>query len=169
MAILRLEVVPSSKLRKVSKPVRNFNRLLANLVQDMFDTMYHDRGVGLAAVQVGVLTRVFITDDTGSNPRVFVNPQLFLEEYRGYGTEVDMEGCLSIPGTYGLVERNKVIRIRYQDLSGKLHEEEVEGFLARIIQHEYDHLEGVLFTDKAIRTFSQEELEAMRGEEERSY
>ena len=80
---------------------------------------------------------------------------------------MDIEGCLSIPGVFGKVERFKSVKIKYQDLKGKQHEEEVNGFLARVIQHEYDHLEGILFIDKAIETFTEEELRKRYQEEDK--
>ena len=165
MAPLRIVTHPSPKLRKKSKKVRVFDRILEALVRDMFDTMYANNGVGLAAIQVGIPLRIFVTDDDPpNNPRVFINPELNLDDFKEDGVERDIEGCLSLPGLFGYVERNRKVKIRYQDLKGDYHEEVVEGFLARVIQHEYDHLEGILFIDRTDQVFTEEELQRMREE-----
>ncbi|WBO83889.1 peptide deformylase [Hymenobacter yonginensis] len=136
---------------------------LQQIVQDMYDTMYHAHGVGLAAPQVGKGIRLFVIDsepmmdeDEDGNPiieeptagpvkRAFINPQMVSETGEEWGFE---EGCLSIPGVREMVYRHETIVIRYEDEQRQTHEETFSGMTARVIQHEYDHLEGVLFTDK---------------------
>ncbi|AII52190.1 peptide deformylase [Hymenobacter sp. APR13] len=136
---------------------------LQQIVQDMYDTMYHAHGVGLAAPQVGKGIRLFVIDsepmmdeDEDGNPiieeptagpvkRAFINPQMVSETGEEWGFE---EGCLSIPGVREMVYRHETIVIRYEDEQRQVHEETFSGMTARVIQHEYDHLEGVLFTDK---------------------
>jgi peptide deformylase len=136
---------------------------LRQIVQDMFETMYHAHGVGLAAPQVGKSIRLFVIDsepmidtedeETGEPlpdaekpvKRAFINPKMVSETGEEWGFE---EGCLSIPGVREMVYRPETILIRYEDENRQLHEESFSGMTARVIQHEYDHLEGVLFTDK---------------------
>lgn len=136
---------------------------LKQIVQDMYDTMYHAHGVGLAAPQVAKGIRLFVIDsapmidtedeETGEPlpdaekavKRVFINPQMVSETGEEWGFE---EGCLSIPGVREMVYRHETIVIRYEDEQRQTHEETFSGMTARVIQHEYDHLEGVLFTDK---------------------
>ncbi|MBC6697437.1 peptide deformylase [Hymenobacter sp. BT190] len=136
---------------------------LKQIVQDMYDTMYHAHGVGLAAPQVGKGIRLFVIDsepmiysedeETGEPlpdaelavKRAFINPQMVSETGEEWGFE---EGCLSIPGVREMVYRHETIVIRYEDEQRQVHEETFSGMTARVIQHEYDHLEGVLFTDK---------------------
>ena len=135
---------------------------LKQLVQDMFDTMYHAHGVGLAAPQIGKSLRLFVIDsepmldeDEDGNPiveeptaapvkRAFINPRMVSETGEEWGFE---EGCLSIPGVRETVVRHSTIVLRYEDENRQQHEETFSGMTARVIQHEYDHLEGVLFTD----------------------
>ena len=135
---------------------------LATLVADMFETMAHAHGVGLAAPQISKSLRLFVIDSTPmvesdddadqTNPRyrqpairrAFINPVMVAETGAEWGFD---EGCLSIPGIHEQVHRPERVRLRYEDLARQLHEEEFDGIAARIIQHEYDHLEGILFTD----------------------
>ncbi|GAA5028732.1 peptide deformylase [Marivirga lumbricoides] len=121
------------------------------LVDDMFETMYNANGVGLAAPQIGKGIRLFVIDtepiddnDEAKIKQAFINPEILSEEGEEWAYE---EGCLSIPNIREDVFRQEKIRIRYRDLDWKEHEEDFEGFNARVIQHEYDHIEGVLFTD----------------------
>ncbi|SHM06269.1 peptide deformylase [Hymenobacter psychrotolerans] len=136
---------------------------LKQIVQDMYDTMYYAHGVGLAAPQVGKSIRLFVIDsepmidtedeETGEPlpeveqgvKQVFINPQMVSETGEEWGFQ---EGCLSIPGVREMVYRHETILIRYEDENRQLHEKTFSGMTARVIQHEYDHLEGVLFTDK---------------------
>ena len=157
MAILPIIETPDPRLRVISKPVETFDAELKQLVDDMFETMYDAPGIGLAAIQVGVPKRVLVIDlqeeeDAEGkpirNPRVFINPELFdpSEEQSVYN-----EGCLSVPDQYAEVERPAVIHARWLDEKGEKHEEKLEGLLATCLQHEMDHLEGVLFIDHLSR------------------
>jgi peptide deformylase len=156
MAIRPIFETPDPVLRQISKPVKSFDRELQTLIADMFDTMYHAPGIGLAAVQVGVPIRLLVMDlqepadseDPESppvkEPRVFVNPEIL------WASEVEVpytEGCLSVPDQYAEVLRPGRIRARWQDENGKAYEEDLDGLLAVCLQHEMDHLEGVLFID----------------------
>jgi len=160
MAIRRIYETPEPVLRKISKPVETFDKELKTLVSDMFETMYAAPGIGLAAVQVGVPIRLLVIDlqepadpdDPESkvvrDPRVFINPEILWHS----DTEVPYtEGCLSVPEQYAEVLRPDKIRARWRDEKGKSYEEEIEGLLAVCLQHEMDHLNGVLFIDHLSR------------------
>jgi peptide deformylase len=144
----RLSIVhyPDPALRKTSAAVTRFDESLRRLAQRMFELMREDRGVGLAAPQVGVNLRMFVINPTGKpeDDRVYVNPQLFDPA----GEEEAEEGCLSLPEIRVDVIRSKAMRIKAQDLDGKAFEETADGYVARIWQHENDHLEGILLLDK---------------------
>lgn len=132
-------------LEKPAEPVVDFGQELATLVEDMFEAMKRDRGIGLAAPQVGVSRRVFVTDAEGDRKRVFVNPQIVAtsEEIAEYE-----EGCLSFPGLYFMVKRPAAITIQAFSEKGKAFTIDADGLLARVILHEYDHLDGRLFVDR---------------------
>jgi peptide deformylase len=160
MAIRRIYETPDPVLRQISKPVETFDAELKTLVADLFETMYVAPGIGLAAVQVGVPIRLLVIDlqepedpeDPDSkvvrDPRVFINPEVLWHSE----TEVPYtEGCLSVPEQYAEVLRPDKIRDRWQDEKGKTYEEEIEGLLAVCLQHEMDHLNGVLFIDHLSR------------------
>ncbi len=157
MAILVVRTDEDPILRKKSREVTQFDESLKSFVEDMFETMYSYQGVGLAAVQVGRLRRVIVVDDYDGRKYAMVNPEIIEES----GCEVGTEGCLSIPGKIGEVERFTSIKVKYQDLEGEEEILEAEAFLARIIQHELDHLNGVLYTDRAenVRVATEEEYE----------
>lgn len=145
--ILNIIKYPDSLLREKCTAVQVTDTSIKKLVSDMADTMYAAPGVGLAAPQVGVLKRV-VTIDTARdhdrrNLRVFINPHIIWTE----GQIVGEEGCLSLPEVYGEVKRSQVVRVSYFDLVGKEHEITGEDLLARAIQHEVDHLNGILFID----------------------
>ena len=145
--ILDIVKYPASLLREQCAPVQFTDTSIEKLVLDMADTMYAAPGVGLAAPQVGVLKRVVIIDtarDPGQkNLMVLINPHILWEE----GQMVGEEGCLSLPEVYSEVKRSRVVRASYFDLAGKEHEITGEDLLARAIQHEVDHLNGILFID----------------------
>ncbi len=141
------------RLRKVSRPVTEFNERLWTLLDDMYETMIHD-GVGLAAPQVGVLRRAVVID-VGDGKHELVNPKIVSQEGDQYGSE----GCLSIPGEYGMVHRPQKVTIQAQDRYGKPFELTAEDFFAVACCHELDHLDGVLYIDKADRMLTPEELE----------
>ncbi|MDP3488115.1 MAG: peptide deformylase [Bacillota bacterium] len=141
-------------LRENTATVKRFDETLARLVEDMFETMYHYNGVGLAAPQIAIPKSIVVLDAGDGERYALINPKIVLAE----GLEVDVEGCLSVPGVYGEVERYSQIRVHAQDLKGELLEIEATEFLARVLQHELDHLQGVLFVDKVIRYIPKEEL-----------
>ncbi|MGL4990396.1 MAG: peptide deformylase [Sarcina sp.] len=144
MAIRTIRTDEDEILRKISKEVKEITPRISLLIKDMIETMYENNGVGLAAVQVGILKRIFVIDvqdDMGA--RVFVNPQIINKN----GSQIGPEGCLSLPGVQDDVERYNTLTIKAQDETGKYFELEVDEFLARAIQHEYDHLDGILFVD----------------------
>ncbi|MFR9191288.1 MAG: peptide deformylase, partial [Anaerotruncus massiliensis (ex Togo et al. 2019)] len=130
-----------------------FNERLWTLLDDMYETMKGD-GVGIAAPQVGILRRAVVID-VGEGRHELVNPEIVEQEGDQYGGE----GCLSVPGQYGMVHRPQKLRVRAQDRYGKPFELEAEGYLAVAVCHETDHLDGVLFIDKADRMLDPEELE----------
>ena len=148
MAVRDILILPDKRLRLVSKPVAKIDAAIRTLVEEMFETMYDAPGIGLAAIQIGEPKRVVTMDlakkDDPKEPQVFINPELI-------GTSADKniheEGCLSIPEYYEEVERPASVKLRYLDLDGKQHEIEANGLLATCIQHEIDHLDGVLFID----------------------
>ncbi|MDR7036928.1 peptide deformylase [Methylobacterium sp. BE186] len=148
MAVRPLVILPDSRLRLASEPVGPVTEEIRKLAADMLETMYDAPGVGLAAIQIGVPRRV-VTIDTSKDenarePRVFLDPEIVWssEEKRVYD-----EGCLSIPEFYAEVERPDRVRVRFRDLDGREQEIEADGLLATCIQHEIDHLNGVLFID----------------------
>jgi peptide deformylase len=144
-------------LRQISSPVEAITPELQTLIDDMFETMYAAPGIGLAAIQVGVPKRILVIDlqdpeeeggEPARKPMVFVNPEIL----RSAETIVPyQEGCLSVPDQYAEVERPEAIRARWLDRDGKVHEEELDGLLATCLQHEMDHLEGILFIDHLSR------------------
>jgi peptide deformylase len=148
MAIRPILTLPDPRLRAVSEPVAAITDELRTLVADMFDTMYEAPGIGLAAIQVGVAKRIVTADlarkDEPRHPQVFINPELVA---RSEQLSVYEEGCLSIPDIHEDVERPATVRVRYLDLEGATHEVDAEGLLATCLQHEIDHLNGVLFID----------------------
>ncbi|WOE73790.1 peptide deformylase [Alterisphingorhabdus coralli] len=156
MAIRPIVEVPDARLKTVSKPVEVFDDELKTLVEDMFDTMYDAPGIGLAAIQVGVPLRVLVidlqepdeNDEPVKDPRIFINPEI-LDPSEDVSTY--QEGCLSVPDQYADVDRPATCTARWQDLDGNVHEERMEGLLATCLQHEMDHLEGILFIDHLSR------------------
>ena len=144
-------------LHKVCKPVTEFDKKLSKLLDDMIDTLIDSGGVGLAAPQVGILRRVVVVDVGLEEPEIIelVNPEMIETDGEQYGAE----GCLSIPNEFGVVTRPDYVKVRAQDRHGEWFEVEGRGLTARAFCHEIDHLDGVLFIDKAIRMLSPEELE----------
>ena len=133
-------------LSKTSRKVEKFDEKLASLIEDMKETMYKAEGVGLAAVQVGVLRRVVVLD-CGDGFKELVNPTIIETE----GVQEEQEGCLSVPGEYGITSRPATVKVQAQDRNGKWHVYKGTGLLARCFCHEIDHLDGILFTQKVIR------------------
>jgi peptide deformylase len=148
MALRDILILPDKRLRLVSKPVAKIDAATRALVEDMFETMYAAPGIGLAAIQVGEPRRIVTMDlakkDEPKKPQVFINPELATASEARSTHE---EGCLSIPEFYEEVERPAEVRVRYLDLDGKEHVVEAKGLFATCIQHEIDHLNGVLFID----------------------
>ena len=172
MAIREIIEIPDPLLKQVSAPVERFDDELKSLVADMFETMYDAPGIGLAAIQVGVPLRVLVIDlqpddpdaepevctahggeahshqPVKREPQIFINPEI-LEPSQDLS--VYSEGCLSVPEIYADVERPARIRARWQDLDGQVHEADMDGLMATCLQHEMDHLEGILFIDHLSR------------------
>jgi peptide deformylase len=148
MAVRDILILPDKRLRQVSKPIAKIDAATRKLVEDMFETMYEAPGIGLAAIQIGEPKRIVTMDlakkDEPKEPQVFINPELIKESDDKNTHE---EGCLSIPEYYEEVSRPAQVKVRYLDLDGKTHEIEADGLLATCIQHEIDHLDGVLFID----------------------
>lgn len=144
-----LVIYPDNLLTSVSKYVNRFDKELIDLVNDLFETMYSSDGVGLAAVQIGVLRRVFVMDvrdaDEPHNPVAFINPVLLVKT----GTEVDEEGCLSLPGVFLDVRRATYVVVAGQTLDGTHFTQSYRGLEARVVQHEFDHLQGIMFSQRA--------------------
>jgi peptide deformylase len=157
MALLRIVEVPDPLLRQKSTPVETVDDELRVLIADMFETMYAAPGIGLAAIQVGIPKRVLVIDlqepeeeggEPVSDPRVFINPEIV--EHSDHEVPYT-EGCLSVPDQYADVDRPDRIRARWLDENGERHDEVIEGLLATCLQHEMDHLEGILFIDHLSR------------------
>ena len=148
MAVRDILVLPDKRLRLVSKPVAKIDAATRQLVEEMFETMYDAPGIGLAAIQIGEARRIVTMDlakkDEPKEPQVFINPELISHSA---DKNIHEEGCLSIPEYYEDVERPASVKVRYLDLDGRQHEIEADGLLATCIQHEIDHLNGVLFID----------------------
>jgi len=166
MALREILILPDKRLRQVSEPVKKIDAGIRKLVEDMFESMYDAPGIGLAAIQIGVPKRVVTMDlgkrgaeDGGSadddaedgedeeevrTPRVFINPEIV---WSSEDKSTYEEGCLSIPEIHEDVERPARVKVKFLDLDGKAHEEEADGLYATCIQHEIDHLNGVLFID----------------------
>ena len=140
-------------LHKVCKPVVNFDGRLHKLLDDMHETLEDSGGVGLAAPQVGILRRVVLVD-TGEEVLELVNPSLLETD----GEQEGPEGCLSVPGKYGLVRRPNYAKVRAQDRNGDWYEYEGEELIARCFCHELDHLDGIIYTEKMDRFLTEEEL-----------
>jgi peptide deformylase len=148
MALRDIIVIPDKRLRLVSKPVDSVDASVRKLADDMFETMYEAPGIGLAAIQIGEPLRLVTLDiskkDDERAPQVFINPEI---TWSSEEKNLHEEGCLSIPEYYEEVERPEKVRVRYLDLDGKIQEVEADGLLATCLQHEIDHLNGVLFID----------------------
>ncbi|MDD7362941.1 MAG: peptide deformylase [Peptoniphilus sp.] len=160
MAILQIRTDGDPILHKKSREVEVFDEKLKRTIDDMYETMYDAEGVGLAAVQVGKLKRLIVIDDYEGTKIVLINPEV-LEEA---GESEALEGCLSVPERVGKVKRFETIKIKYRDPEGEEKTLEAEGFLARIIQHEMDHLEGILYTDIAEEMYTVNDREEAESE-----
>ena len=160
MAIRKVVKYGEASLRQPSKEVHKVSQKIKNLVQDMLDTMYSQNGVGLAAPQIGENLRIFVIDvSTGNeplNPMVFINPKIIKKS----GACISHEGCLSFPEAYTDVKRYEYVMVKALDMNGRSFVMEAKDgtLLARAIQHEFDHLEGILFVDHSINRFEAEEV-----------
>lgn len=148
MSIKPIILLPDSVLRENSAPIERFDDELKRLASDMTETMYDAPGIGLAAIQIGIARRMLVIDvakdEDNQNPQVFINPEIVKSSDERNSYE---EGCLSIPDYYAEVERPAGITVNYLDLSGKKQSIEADGIMATCLQHEIDHLNGVLFID----------------------
>lgn len=143
MAVLNVVKVGHPVLKQKAEPVAFVNKKIRALLDDMKDTMYAEDGVGLAAPQVGESIRMLVLDD-GNGFQEFINPEIV----HASGEQIGIEGCLSVPGYFGDVKRYNELEVKYIDRNNKHKKIKAEGFLARILQHEMDHLDGVLFIEK---------------------
>ena len=164
MALRNIVTVGDPVLSKTCRKITLFDRRLHELLDDMAEILEEANGVGLAAPQVGVLRRAVIVDDVEGDRGVIelINPEMLHTE----GEQTDAEGCLSVPGEYGIVTRPQKVTVRAQTRHGKWFELEAEGLLARAVCHELDHLDGHLYTEIAERMLSKEELEELATEKE---
>lgn len=153
MSILPLVILPDAQLRKISEPVKTIDKSVTRLAEDMLETMYDAPGIGLAAIQVGAPLRLITIDlakkpEDEKTPQVFINPEVIWSSPEIAPYE---EGCLSIPDYFAEVTRPARVKVRYRDLKGDQHEVLAEGLLATCLQHEIDHLNGILFIDHISR------------------
>lgn len=152
MAIRKIVQLGDDVLRKKCFPVTDFGEKTSQLLDDMKDTLKKAEGAGLAAVQVGVLRRMFVCD-VKEGYFEFINPEIIETK----GKRKDIEGCLSIPKKHGFVIRPKYVKVKAQDRNGNFFEIEAEDFFAKCICHEYDHLDGIVYTDKAVKVFDEQD------------
>ena len=152
MAYRNIVKIGDPILNKTSKKVEKFDDRLCSLLDDMAETMYKENGAGLAAVQVGILRRVFVAD-VGDGLLELINPEIVEEE----GVQEEREGCLSVPGECGITSRPATVKVKAQNRHGKWYVYKGDGLKARCFCHEIDHLNGILFTQKVIRMINDEE------------
>ena len=162
MALRNIVTVGDPALGKVCRPVTKFDKRLHQLIDDMIDTLYDSNGVGLAAPQVGVLRRVVVVDVGEGEILELINPEIIEQS----GEQTGLEGCLSVPGKYGIVTRPNVVKVQAQDRYGEWFEAEGEELIARCFCHELAHLDGHLYTEVAERMLTPEELEEMTKEDD---
>lgn len=161
MAIRNIVTIEDPVLRKKSRPVVNFDEKLWTLLDDMKETLKKADGAGLAAVQVGILRRAVIVDVGDGKPLELINPEIVETS----GEQEGQEGCLSLPGEWGVVRRPEFVRVRAQNRKGQWCMYKGEGLKARCFCHEIDHLDGIVFTDRAKRMLTDEELRRLNKEE----
>ena len=160
MAIRTILTQGDPALAKTCRPVEKFDQKLHELLDDMKETLVQANGVGLAAPQIGILRRVVVVMDAEDNMVELVNPQIIASA----GEQTGLEGCLSVPGKYGVVTRPATATVRAQDRDGNFFEMSGEGIVARCFCHELEHLDGHLFVEHTDRLYTVEELEAMEDE-----
>ncbi len=163
MALRKILTDEDPALHKKCRPVTNFDDRLGELLDDLKETLAHAHGAGLAAPQVGILRRCVIVVDANDQMLELVNPEII---WRSEETQDGLEGCLSVPGRWGEVERPARVRVRAQDRTGKTFEVEGEEIVARCFCHELDHLDGHIFTELTDRLYTQQELDEMMEEEQ---
>lgn len=156
MAMLNILKDGAEELRKTCKPVEKISPKLIRLLDDMRETLKASGGVGLAAPQVGILRRVVLVDN-GTEVLELINPEIIETS----GEQEDYEGCLSVPNRWGITRRPAYVKVRAMNRHGKYYEADGTGITARCFCHEIDHLNGILFTDKAVRMLTEEEIEKM--------
>lgn len=156
MAMLNILKDGAEELRKTCKPVEKISPKLIRLLDDMRETLKASGGVGLAAPQVGILRRVVLVDN-GTEVLELINPEIIETS----GEQKDYEGCLSVPNRWGITRRPAYVKVRAMNRHGKYYEADGTGITARCFCHEIDHLNGILFTDKAVRMLTEEEIEKM--------
>ena len=161
MALRKIVLQGDDCLKKVCRPVTDFNARLHTLLDDMTETLIDSGGVGLAAPQVGILRRLCVVMNEDDEVIELINPEIIATE----GEQTGLEGCLSVPGKYGVVTRPYVVRVRAQDRNGAFFEVEDEALTARCFCHEIDHLDGIVFTDRAKRMLTDEELRRLNKED----
>ena len=148
MTLLKIITIPDSRLKTKSNKIHNFDSELKRDIKNMYETLYEsENGIGLAAPQVGLLKRLIVIDlkeDNKSNPLTLVNPEILNKSDEKF---INQEGCLSIPGYYADIERSQKIEYQYYDENGTRRKTTAEGLLSICIQHEIDHLDGILFID----------------------
>ncbi|MCI7326687.1 peptide deformylase [Hornefia butyriciproducens] len=161
MAIRHVVKEGDAILRKHCREITEITDRIRTTMEDMLETMRQEQGVGIAGPQVGVMRRMFVAEPAPGEVYFMINPEILEKE----GSQTGEEGCLSVPGLVGTVERPQKIRMRAQDLDGNWQEYEFEDFHARVMCHEYDHLDGILYTDKAT-DIHEPVMEEEPGEEE---
>ena len=148
MSVLEILTIPDKRLKHKSSEVENFDKSLEKIVKDLFDTLYSSgNGIGLAAPQVGIKKRIVVIDlkeEGKSVPITFINPKIIFSSDEN---SVNEEGCLSIPGYYAEIKRPNVVEVEWTDLDGKKNKDKLTGLMSICIQHEIDHLDGILFID----------------------
>jgi len=166
MKIKKIITVPNPLLRQKSEPIRSFGKKTQRLAQTLIETIKQaeeeSQGVGLAAVQIGAPKQMLtLISPQGKKAEIIINPQIIWQDKKlttgsrapqnaGQGRKTDYEGCLSVPGLWGIVKRPVKVKVKYQDLEGKWQEKDFQDFLGRVLQHEIDHLKGILFIDRVI-------------------
>ena len=163
MAIRKIVTQGDDRLSKKCRTVTDFNKRLHDLLDDMKETLEEAPGVGLAAPQVGILRRVVVIVDDENNMLELVNPEILEQS----GEQTGPEGCLSVPGKWGMVTRPDFVRIQYQDRYGEWFEADGEELMARCFCHEIEHLDGHVFTEHVDRIYTSEEIERIMEEEEK--
>ena len=163
MALRKILTDEDPALHKKCRPVTNFDDHLGELLDDLKETLAHAHGAGLAAPQVGILRRCVIVVDANDQMLELVNPEII---WRSEETQDGLEGCLSVPGRWGEVERPARVRVRAQDRTGETFVVEGEEIVARCFCHELDHLDGHIFTELTDRLYTQQELDEMMEEEQ---